>query len=113
MLKRAMMKKPTKETVKNNAVVSKGNRKSSNVLQEGVPADISEKTKDGKNNKIVGTKIVGINKGITKNMDNYESLRIDVWCSDTLEDGETLKQGIQRLNEIVDEALNELVEEYI
>lgn len=103
-----MLKNKLKAKAVSNATVTKGNKKNQEVLKEGSPVSISDKSKDAKFNTIIG-----LNKGITKNMENYESLRVDVWCSDTLNEGETFEEGIHRLNEVIDEALNELVEEYL
>ena len=91
-----------------NATVTKGTKNSQQVLKEGSPVSIAEKTRNSKRNTIVG-----LSKGVTKNMDNYESLRIDVWCTDELNNGEEMKDGIQRINEVLDEVLVELVEDYL
>lgn len=45
-------------------------------------------------------KFVGINIGITKNLDNYESLRVDVWIADNVQEDETHADTLQRLTDI-------------
>ena len=47
---------------------------------------------------------VGISKGITKNMDNYESLRIDCWLTSDVIDEEP-QETIKRLSAIIDETI--------
>ena len=48
---------------------------------------------------------VGMAIGVTKNMGDYESLRIDVWCTDTLNSGETKEQAFERLSETLSQVL--------
>lgn len=98
------MKKKLKEKAIENTNVTKGTSKNQNVLKKGVPNDHVRK----KNNKSVGMSI-----GITKNMDNYESLRVDCWLQDEVEEGETKKEAFQRINNILDEVLQETVSSYI
>lgn len=45
-------------------------------------------------------KFVGINIGITKNLDNYESLRVDVWIADDVQEDETHADTLQRITDI-------------
>lgn len=109
MLRKTTTKKQLKAIAKNNATVTvKEEKKLPVTVKEGTPVSISEKTEPSRKEPLIG-----INKGITKNMSNYESLRVDVWCSDTLKESETIKEGLHRLNEVVDEVLTELVEEYL
>lgn len=58
---------------------------------------------------------VGMSIGVTKNMGDYESLRIDVWCTDRVANNETKGEALARLTEILSQALsdtaNELVDE--
>ena len=52
------------------------------VKKNGTPQDISEK----QNAKATGAGVVGFGLGMTKNMGNYESLRIDVWGTTDIKD---------------------------
>lgn len=97
-------KKSLKEKAETNARVTRGTSKEQEVLKEGVPNDYSNKRKDN---------VVGMSLGITKNMDNYESLRVDCWLQDVIEEGETKKQAFNRINKILDEVLQETVQAYI
>jgi hypothetical protein len=45
--------------------------------------------------------IVGVSLGVTRNMDNYESLRIDCWVTDCVKPGETKEQALDRLSDLV------------
>lgn len=82
------------------SVTSSGTKK--NVVQ-GTPLDHSIK------HEPYGSCKFGLSKGITKNMDNYESLRVDVWLTDEVHEGETLKQAFDRVSAILDERLEEAV----
>ena len=64
-----------KSKAKLNVNVTKKSSGNEEVLKKGNVVDIANK------NVPHGTSIVGMSKGITKNMDNYESLRIDVWIA--------------------------------
>ena len=68
-------------------------------IKNGVPLDHSMKH-DPKQGAIVG-----ISKGVTKNMDNYESLRVDVWLSDSVKYNETAEQALTRIEAFIDKAL--------
>lgn len=56
---------------------------------------------------------VGISKGVTRNMGDYESFRADVWVTDFVEDDETIEEALQRVEVIVDEVLEEAVSSVI
>lgn len=71
-------------------------------IKNGVPLDHSVKHDP----KISGTTI-GMSKGITKNMENYESLRIEVWLSDTIKSDETPEQALVRIESFIDKALED------
>lgn len=96
-----------KKEVKKNAHITRGNSKEQKVLKEGNPVSISEKI-----NPYLST-VIGLNKGITKNMDNFESLRVDVWCSRPLAESVDPKDGYSEISDIIDEVLEEIVAEYI
>ena len=98
------MKKSLKKKAEESIRVTKGTSKEQKVLKEGVPNDYPNKRKDN---------IVGMNLGITQNMDNYESLRVDCWLQDVVEDGETKKEAFARLHKILDEVLQDTVSAYI
>lgn len=94
-----------KEQVKKNMSVTKGTSNNQEVLKEGVPNDHSNK-------HFSNEKTIGASLGITKNMGDYQSLRVDAWCTDTLQEGETAEQGYYRLLGLLDKIVNETVSSY-
>lgn len=74
---------------------------------EGNPLDKTVKTKPN------SSAVVGMSKGITKNMGDFESLRVDVWLSDTVQENETQEEAMKRIESFLDKALEEAVENTI
>lgn len=95
-----------KKEIKENTQVTRGTSKEQKVLKEGNPVSISEKINHH------SPIIIGLNKGVTKNMDNFESLRIDVWFSTPLAEGIDPKDGYSEISDIIDDVLEEMVAEY-
>ncbi len=104
-LKSKALKKGLKDKALENSQVTLGTKDNQQVLKSGVPNDHSVKHLSG------GT-VVGISLGSTINMENYESLRADVWLSDTVQEGETVEQAYQRVSSVVESTLQELVSQY-
>lgn len=105
----AVKKKVSKslnEKAKENASVTIGTSKNQEVLKKGLPNDHSSKhfTSDAP--------VVGISIGSTINMENYESLRADVWLTDSVKKTETIEQAYQRVTKIVDKTLQDIVNQY-
>lgn len=88
---------------KNTTITKKVGRDEPTVIKSGTPLDHSVK-----HESYEGTKF-GMSKGITKNMDNYESLRVDVWLTSEVFEGESIKEAYTRVEEIIDEVLEEAV----
>lgn len=59
---------------------------------------------------IITPRTVGVSKGVTLNMGDFQSLRVDVWLSDNVEEGEEIKDAFVRVNDILDEQLKIAVE---
>ena len=93
-----------------NAEIRNGATKEVTNIKRGNVVDPSQKHKDCIETQ-TGAR-VGFNLGTTLNMDNYESLRADVWISDEVQPGETVEGAIQRLKDICETQLNSFVEEY-
>lgn len=99
----ASLKAKQKKQLKENVTITKGTNKNQKVLKEGKPLDHDLK-KDTSSNTF------GMSKGLTKNMGDYESLRIDVWGNTKVPEGEDPKEYLAELEELLDEVLIESVE---
>lgn len=88
---------------KNTTITKKVGREEPTVIKSGTPLDHSVK-----HDSYEGTKF-GMSKGVTKNMENYESLRVDVWLTSEVFEGESIKEAYARVEEIIDEVLEEAV----
>ena len=98
-----LSKKPLKAQAEENAQVTKGTSKNQEVLKKGVPNDHSRRLDNS------GNTVVGVSIGSTLNMGDYQSLRTDVWLSDTVNDGETVEQAYERVTKVVNDTLQEIV----
>ena len=98
-----------KKAESNTSVVKRNSDKSEDVLKNGVRVD--NKQKMG-NPTMQNETVIGLSVGSTLNMDNYESLRVDCWISDTVKDGETVEQAYNRLREVLSAQFVETVNEY-
>ena len=96
-LKNKALKSSLVNKAKENTTVTRGTSKDQQTLKQGVPNEHSRKHLDG------DVPVVGVSVGITKNMDNYESLRADVWLTDKVADGEDVISASNVLQEIVSE----------
>lgn len=105
-LQNKSLKKSLSERAEENATVTKGTSKKQEVLKEGKPNDHSRKHLDG------NVPVVGINIGTTLNMGDYESLRVDVWLTDSVNKDETVQQAYERVVSVVDETLQSIVSQY-
>ena len=101
------LKKSLTQVAKDNATVTTGKKSSQTVVKAGNPSDHSRKHLDG------ALPTVGVSVGITKNMDNYESLRADVWLTDVVREGENISEAYQRITEIANDVLQDIVSEYV
>lgn len=117
----AIIKKATKVAPENslkkkaeeNTTVTKGTSKNQKTMKQGNPSDHHRKQNNTGADVDTDRTVVGINVGITKNMDNYESLRVDCWLTDTVKEGETVEQAYNRILGIVDNQLQNTVNSYI
>lgn len=94
-----------------NTTITRGSkREGMTTVKAGKPLDheVKQTTAKSKNDLFVG-QTFGISKGVTKNMDNYESLRVDCWLSDVVREGETVQEAFARVESIIDEVLEESV----
>ena len=105
-IKNQSLKKSLTEQAKENTTVTKGSSKNQRVLKEGRPNEHSRKHLDGV------VPVVGVSIGTTLNMGDYESLRVDVWLTDTVSENETTEQAYNRVVKVVDSTLNDIVNQY-
>lgn len=106
-LKSKSLKSSLVSKAKENTTVTRGTSKDQQVLKQGVSNEHSRKHLDG------DVPVVGISVGITKNMDNYESLRADVWLTDKKANNESMEEAYARVAQIVSSVLQEIVSEYV
>ena len=106
-LKNKSLKKSLNEQAEENTQVTQGTSKNQRVVKEGKPSDHSRKHLDGK------TPVVGVSIGSTINMENYESLRVDCWLTDTVQPNETFEQAYARIVQVVDSTLQNIANQYI
>lgn len=87
--------KATEDVEINTRVVKKSSGKEEVLKDEGNHLNTSNKR-----DILNPNKFVGVNIGITKNLDNYESLRVDVWIADNVQEDETHLDTLQRITDI-------------
>lgn len=104
-LKNKSLKKSLVAQAEDNTSVVRGNAKNPTVLKEGIPNDHSRK-------HLNDSQQVGVSVGTTLNMGDYESLRVDVWLSDSVQDNETVEQAYERVVKVVDNTLQNIVKQY-
>lgn len=105
-LKSKSLKNALVTQARNNTTVTVGKKDSQEVLKKGVPNDHSRRHLDGE------TPVVGVSIGTTLNMDNYESLRADVWLTDSKRDNESLNEAYERVSHTVSVVLQEIISQY-
>lgn len=105
-VKSKALKKSLTEQAVDNAQVTRGISKNQSVLKKGLPNDHSTKHFTSE------APVVGVSIGSTINMENYESLRADVWLTDSVKENETIEQAYQRVIKIADETLQGIVNQY-
>lgn len=112
------MKSMKQEQLKQKAeahttVTKKAGREAPETLKKGVPLDHSTKHTPHEDAQCGASRPkVGANIGCTLNMDNYESMRIDCWMTDEVQEGETVEQAFTRVLNIVQTQVEEVAEQY-
>lgn len=92
-------KKDLAKKAEENTTIQKKTNGEVETLKSGAPLDHSSKHFSSP------LSVVGMSKGVTKNMDNYESLRVDVWLSDSVQTNESAEQAMTRIEAFIDKAL--------
>ena len=93
-----------KQAEENTNIARKQGREDYETTRIGKPLDHAQKHIN-ENKRNAERQIVGVSKGITRNMENYESLRVDCWLTDVVKDNETIDQAFERVGAIIDEQL--------
>ena len=96
-------KKNVTKQADDNVEVSKRADGETKTLKKGSHVDHSEKH--------LNSNTVGMSIGTTVNMENYESLRVDVWATIDLED-KSIDEGYEELFGILDNKLKKTVQYY-
>lgn len=97
----------------NVTVTTKVGREEPEVVKQGLPLDHAVKHEIPQATEIQATRItprIGVSKGVTLNMDNYESLRVDVWMTADMEEAETPKMAFDRVGALLDEVLQDQID---
>ena len=106
-IKKQIKAKKTRPQTNCNASI--GTRKQAKVVKQEQPLDHANKQNKPKQEP----RMVGVSLGMTKNMDNYESLRIDVWCTDVVHDGESFDQAFERVSDLCKARIDYEIEEIL
>lgn len=107
-IKKKLNTLPKKETTsKTHIKATKGSKTKSTTLKDEEPLDHTTQHNLNKQS----TRTVGVNIGVTKNMGDFESLRVDCWMNDDIHEGETPQQAINRLYNIAVNELKNQIEE--
>lgn len=100
-----------KAKAKENLNITKKSRSRSGALQNITVKKGNVVDSNNKHNpafEVSGNAVrVGMSKGVTLNMENYESMRIDCWISDVVGEKETKKEAFDRIGKLLDEVLEE------
>lgn len=89
-----------KKAEKNTTVALMEGKKVKEVLKQGNPAP------DTKSLQSSNIRIAGLSKGVTLNMGDYQSLRIDVWLTEFVQDGEDHSEVLNSLGSVIDSRIN-------
>ena len=92
--------KELKETKNTGVEINTKVTKKTNGVEETIISEGNHLNSSTKRDILNPNKFVGINIGITKNLDNYESLRVDVWIADNVQEDETHADTLQRITDI-------------
>lgn len=98
------MKNTLQKKAESNISVKKKSGDEETVIKKGSVPDLIDKIKPYAQPKL------GMSKGATINMGDYESLRVDAWLSDEVQDDETVEQAFERIEEILDTVLEPYAE---
>lgn len=81
---------------KNVKVVTKKGSEPEKVVKEGMPLDHALK-----HDPLDLKEKIGMSKGVTVNLGDYQSVRVDCWLTTSQENGENIQQTYNRISEII------------
>lgn len=102
-----------KDKAKENTTVVHRKDRNEVVTKQGNPKDHAPRHNMNQGKPSHNPRTAGISVGVTKNMGDYESLRIDCWLTDELLEGETQREALVRLGDIVQEQVEYEVDRVI
>jgi hypothetical protein len=115
VIKRVSSKTADQTAYDNTTVSRKIGREEYKTVKAGVPLDpfpkrgiipsVSRSDKPTTEKNSAG-KTVGLSVGFTRNMGDFESLRLDAWMQDTVQTGETEQQAYDRVYRVLEKALD-------
>lgn len=98
------IKKVSKKLDKNTTIKKKVGREPEEVIQEG--AELPRKV-----NKPFSNNTVGLNIGVTINLGDFQSLRIDCWASEDVKEGQDKQAVLLELTSMVQDHINYVASE--
>lgn len=101
-----MPTKKVKSNPEDNVTIRRRKGSEEEFIKEGNPLDHTLK-------HFLPPRTIGMSKGITKNMGDFESLRLDVWFVDYIQENETIEEASERLSDILDATLVRVLEKTI
>lgn len=114
MALKALVKKGLIKKAKDNSrIVTKKGSEQEIVVKEGVPLDHTVKHNVDKSPKAKVNSTfrqIGLNKGCTINMGDYESLRFDCWLSKDIQENESVAEAVDLISNIIDDVMTQEVE---
>lgn len=111
MKKAKSLQKQVDSAKKNTTVVKKVAREEPELIKAGTPKDHSLKH-DPQEPAKSRSSVVGASLGVTLNMDNYESVRIDCWLTDEVNENETKEEAFARVLAVVEKQVHEVASNY-
>jgi predicted proteasome-type protease len=99
------VKRNLKEELKANTTVKRGET----VLQQGTPLDHSTKHAVP---EISSKPRAGLSVGVTLNMGDFQSLRVDCWYSAEIEDEDYLNLFYERLSDALQQNIKDIGEKF-
>lgn len=94
-------------------IKKKLNKQTTIKKQTGKEVEVIQESEESprKVNKPLASNVVGLNVGVTINLGDFQSLRIDCWASEELQPGEDKVDKLVELTELIKEHINYVSQE--